>query len=229
MHIILDAAIDRNLQKDDVLFQLDGIMFRKATSLDLSKVQQLPTHKFVIERYYTQLSELAKTLSKKNDIVLANLTNELRYYWIFMNIPPKMYKGTRNKVQDIINQVKRLRNTAKEKRKTKYHSDLETIKDILDDGFDIRGKESEDVEEFEVTVGEEEEELYRDNCLRIGEKGEKLAKCSRERWCGGVDKTWWKKAQDRKMKMEKQKQFTELRAQGWKKTDRCQRSLKVLF
>ena len=40
-------------RSDSLLYEVNEIKFYKCETLDLSKVQQLPTYRYVIERYLT--------------------------------------------------------------------------------------------------------------------------------------------------------------------------------
>ena len=47
-----------NLRKDDLLFELADHKFYKTEKLELTKTFQLPSLKFLIERYYTVLNQI---------------------------------------------------------------------------------------------------------------------------------------------------------------------------
>ena len=194
-----------NLRKDDVLFESFDIKFMKRALLDLSVSQQLPTYRFLIERYYTKMNELPKTMSGKKDKVIQDLTNDFRFTWIFMNTPPKSYKTCKEIFTKFIDNFHKLRHTAVSKRKDTWIREVADLKSILDDGVDIRSFDKQIcdsiITECSVEVGEEEELLYKDNCVRIGNC------CPRLRWCGGVDTAWWKGAIIRRNKLEKQEVY----------------------
>ena len=80
------------LRKDTILKKhsntKSNIKFKSRDSLDLTKLQQSPSDHYVYERCFTSNSQLPKTKPNKHNIVIKQLTNELRYIWIFMNIPP---------------------------------------------------------------------------------------------------------------------------------------------
>ena len=67
-------------RKDDNLACLGKITFNKRRGpLDLSKAQQLPTNRYVIERYLTSMKD--KPLRLKNgeyDTILSNLALKIR-------------------------------------------------------------------------------------------------------------------------------------------------------
>ena len=77
---------------DTVFYELKDVKFKKITVLDLTRYQQLPSYKYLIERYLTLLNEKPKTLLKKKEVVIKGLADEFRSIWIFMSIPPQTLK-----------------------------------------------------------------------------------------------------------------------------------------
>ena len=203
------SVLHMNTRSDDVFKEFsykskDGeqeVLFKRRTRLDLSVVQQLPTYHYIIERYLTLLAEKKRNLPHKHDVVLTELTNEIRDIWIWMNIPPKQHKWVLKKIGDLVKLYTKLANTTQAKRKLSWVQEMDSIVFKLNHGFDIRAEDSNTiqacVDEYEVEPGEEEENLYVDNCS---------GDCPRIRWCGGEDKAWLKKAQKRKAKLEAQKE-----------------------
>lgn len=177
-------------RSSDILsrFVFDGVelTFQKQEKLDLTRAQQLPTHKYVIERHLTMVKEKSRTLPDKLNILMSELTTELRDIWIFMNIPPKSYTASRRQVKSLIDQYSKLSKTAISKRKDTWKMQMNELRDKLSKGFDIKCEDKESInkciEEYGVVPGEEENTLYTDNCCNG----------SRLRWCSGVDTVWWK-------------------------------------
>ena len=97
-----------NLRKDDILFEVFGIKYIKREVLDLTVSQQLPTYRLLIERHYTKMLELPMTQHGTKRQVIRELTEEFRYTWIFMNIPPKTYNATKQIVTAFINHFYKL-------------------------------------------------------------------------------------------------------------------------
>ena len=95
----------KGTRSNDIQFQLEGNVFLRADMLDLSRVQQLPTTKYVIERYYTIKQQFPRTKPNKDKLALGVITNELRYIWIYMNIPCLSYPTVRPKIQDVVLKV----------------------------------------------------------------------------------------------------------------------------
>ena len=131
-----------------------------------------------------------------------------------MNIPCLAYPIVRSKIQNLFSAVSYLKRVNEGKRKEKWNTDVTSVVQKLDSGFDIRSSSMETVKEMEtlygVKVTMEENEFYADNCLLVGEDGEQLEKCKRLRWCANVDSKWRKSMVKRKQRMEKQDTFREL-------------------
>ena len=96
-------------RKDDILFKLGEVEFKRREMLDLEKVQQLPTYRYVIERCFTIKDALPPREPKKENAVLSILVHELRYMWIFMNIPCLAYPTVRSKIQNLFSTVSYLK------------------------------------------------------------------------------------------------------------------------
>ena len=75
-------------RKDDNLLDFGGLVCTKTNPLDLSVAEQLPTTQYVFSRYFTLLAEKHLRLHNKKDVVIHELSLELRNIWIFMNFTP---------------------------------------------------------------------------------------------------------------------------------------------
>lgn len=71
--------MSKDTRSGDILLKLVDDIFKKRQLLDLSRVQQLPTFKYVIERYLTMKNELPKTEKDKENKVISFLVSELRF------------------------------------------------------------------------------------------------------------------------------------------------------
>ena len=100
----------KGTRSNDILFQLEGNVFLRVDMLDLSRVQQLPTTKYVIERYHTTKQQFPRTQPNKDNLALGVITTELRYIWIHMNIPCLSYPTVRKKIHDVVSKLEYLRN-----------------------------------------------------------------------------------------------------------------------
>ena len=133
--------MSRMLRKDTIFEKLSNtksnIEFKSRDSLDLTKLQQLPSYHYVYEKYFTTNSQLPKTKPNKHNIVINQLTNKLRYIQIFMNIPPQTFQGVKGKISKIINKYKELKKSFVDKRGPKWRDTFQNIYDQLDHGFDI--------------------------------------------------------------------------------------------
>ena len=188
-------------RKDDILFNLEGTIFRKEDRLNLNVLQQLPTQQYVFNRYLTMLSQKPLRLPNKNEIVIAELAEELRYIWIFINDPPMSQIGVVKKLTKVLSWFTKHRFTNVSKRKEKWQREHLSLLKALQNGFDIKADNTEVIEqciaEYDVTPGEEEEEIYKDNCV----PDEKTGICTRKRWNGSTDKQWLQLANKRRSKL----------------------------
>ena len=168
----------KGTRSNDIQFQLEGNVFRRTDMLDLSRVQQLPTTKYVIERYHTIKQQFPRTKSNKDKLALGVITNELRYVWIHMNIPCLSYPTVRTKIHDVVLKVEFLRNVQETRRKEKWYSDVNSLSSTWKNGFDIRCHTDEAIQEmktlYDVEVSKDEEDFYCDNCLLVDKDGNKL-------------------------------------------------------
>ena len=75
-----------SLRSDYCLFSLADVDFYQQEKLDTTttKLFQLPTHRFVIERYFT----ISKETSRKDDGVANQVASELEDVWIYCNVYP---------------------------------------------------------------------------------------------------------------------------------------------
>ena len=126
-------------RKDDILFKLGEVEFKRREMLDLEKVQQLPTYRYVIERCFTIKDTLPPREPKKENAVLSILVHELRYIWIFMNIPCLAYPTVRSKIQNLFSTASYLKRVNEGKRKEKRNTDVTSVVQKLDNGDSIYG------------------------------------------------------------------------------------------
>lgn len=187
----------------DNLFVLNDIAFKRREPIDLTKIGQLPTYRYLYERYLTGLKDKPKNLKGKKDIVINDIISEFRNAWIFMNIPPQTRPGVRTKFNKLLNKFDKLRFTHPPKKNDTWDNSVDNILKHLDNGLDIRATDKDVikdiVDEFGVTPGDREETLYVDNCVPVPGS----TKCAREWWCGGLDKKWCQEAEERRRKIEK--------------------------
>ena len=99
------------------------VRFTRREKLDLSRVQQLPTYRYVIERYLTVSNEFPSNLKNKKDKAITELTKELVEIWVFMNIPPKTFTNCRNDIKCLIQLFLKLLHAAISKRTDKWLSE----------------------------------------------------------------------------------------------------------
>ena len=125
--------MSRKTRSSDVLFKLEENVFLHKDMLDLSLTQQLPTTKYVIERFFTTKGKLC---TNETNIVLSSLANELRYIWIHMNIPCLSYPRVRAKLKELCSTVNYLKKVHETKRKAKWMNKVNDLSNKLMNGFD---------------------------------------------------------------------------------------------
>ena len=82
---------------------------------------------------------------RKRMLFLSILVHELRYIRIFMNIPCLAYPTVRSKIQNLFSAVSYLKRVNEGKRKEKWNTDVTSVVQKLDSGFDIRSSSMETV------------------------------------------------------------------------------------
>ena len=171
---------------------MDSIQIWKEAELDLTKLQQLPDHRYVLQRFHTIRSELPKTKSKKFDAVLLILSQELQKIWIHGNVPPASLKTIKKRVADFVNSYEDLKKTAPPRRLAKWNESYSNLCSKLKHGFDILGDETllQNAKDLYGTDYREEDKIfYEDNCVP-----NELNICPRLRWCGSKDRSWEREA-----------------------------------
>ena len=122
-------------RSDSLLYEVNEIEFYKCETLDSSKVQQLPTYRYVIERYLTLCGEKPSNLKDKKLVVTTELVNELRSIWVYMNIPPNLRKVVREKVTKNLDKFDKVKKCSNGKRENKSFKDrLSSIVKRLENG-----------------------------------------------------------------------------------------------
>ena len=196
----------------DTLCSFDGLIFSKRDAMDLSVLQQLPTHRYFYERYLTLM-----TIYDSNDHVKANdLCEEFTYIWTHMNIPFLSRKSIVGKFEKLLKEFRYLRYRPDHERKSKsYLQRFESFSNNLEVGLDIfsEGRIEVLTADLGIEYEDDEKKLLKDNC-KLDENGI----CPRIRWCGGVDKVWQKKATERKKKLEKKQYLAAKKMETYRQT-----------
>ena len=137
------AQMDRRLRKDAVIEHLADteMKFKSEEHLDLSKLQQLPSYYYVLARYHTLKLQLPKTKPNKHSLVVGQLANELRYIWIYMNVPPVTWKTVRKYLNRLLDKYLDLKKPSIAQRKDTWLKSFNEIYKQLDNGFDILATE----------------------------------------------------------------------------------------
>ena len=214
-----------NTRQGDVLIPLDGAVFCREGPLDLTRLQQLPTHQYVYNRYLTLCQEKPLRLPGKSKIVIQELAKELRSIWIYMNIPPMTRVGVVAKLEKIMKAFEQHKKVHPPKRNKKWQSSHKSLLDTLENGFDIKAVKTDVIQQcidtYDVVPGDEEERMYVDNCVPNTETG----KCERKVWNGSTDTVWLKKANIRRSKLQRSE---ELRLRREEKCNEDKRKLKLI-
>ena len=194
------------LRSDSLLFSVGDIDFFKQDELDFTKVIQLPTHRFVIERYYTIKKE--KTSSVED--VTNRVSTELEDIWTFCNVYTLSRISRKKKVHSYINKFECLKKTSKGRQESQsFKNKLEILTKELHNGFDIRCTDEDRIKSLRKVMNlkmeQPEEDLWKDNC----DPDEKTGLCERKWFCGGDDEKWLKAAMKRYKRSLKNKQRVE--------------------
>ena len=189
-----------DLRKNDTILKFGEendvpIVLMKKQPLDFQIAQPLPDLRHVISRFYTVKSEGCQDPGWE-------VAKELWYDWIYINLPPLSVQNIKKRIEKEVKRIHKLRWTHISKRGATWLKEMRHLIIDLDNGLDLRSYHQETIdlltEEFEIEVGEEEELLYKDNCVP-----EENGKCLRKRACAGDDMVWVREAQKRREKLEK--------------------------
>ena len=180
-------------------------ILKKCPPLDFSVAQQLPDLRHVLSRLWNILEDFPPNTDARLARAKRQLAEELWYDWIYINIPPVHVNNIVRKLDNLYKEVDKLNRTSQDKRGPTWRKQMEKLNSDLSNGFDLRSSHSASLElltdEFGIAVGEEEELLYKDNCIPIN------GKCPRVRFCAGVDSDWVKEATTRQELLEKRDEF----------------------
>ena len=178
-------------------FGEEVIQFKRQSRLDLTILQQLPTYRYVIERFITIKKDNQNIKGHNKKTAIIEVSKELIETWVYMNIPPRHRVKVQDMVTKLVETYDQLARTDEKKRGDSWKRRIRELADKLNHGFDIKANDEKTiqacVDEYGVEPGEDELFLYEDNCT---------GDCPRLRWCGGTDGAWYKKAQERRAKMD---------------------------
>ena len=196
-----------NTRKSDVFFRLGEISFRRQSRMNLEVLEQLPSYQYVYNRYLTLASEKPLRMPQKTGIVINELAEELRDIWIYMNHTPMTFNGVVRKLQVLLKKFTTHSKIIESKRGPKWKEEYDAMKLNLQNGYDIKAVKQDVIdrciETYGVEYGDEEEKMYKDNCVPDPET--KL--CPRLRWNGSTDRTWVVNAKRRQAKITRAKEL----------------------
>ena len=217
--------MEKKLRSSDTLLKVgEGseheVVIKRADPLDLSRAQQLPDTRHVLSRYFTLLDDIPLKQVDRDRTARQVLSNEIWFDWIFLNLPPVEVKNIGLRLDKLVNSVKSLSKYPVKKRGPTWIKDMKQLAQDLDKGWDVRSFHTTSIailtDQYEVEIGDDEEKLYKDNCLLVD------GKCPRKMVVGGTDPVWLKAAMDRLTLLEKREQNAE------KKDERASKVKKAL-
>ena len=135
------------------------------------------------------------------------MASEIWFDGIFLNLPPVSVKNIGLKLEKLVSTVKSLRDYPAKKRGPTWVKNMQQLTIDLEIGWDIRSFHPTSIailtEEYEVEIGDDEEHLYKDNCVPVD------GKCPRKMVVGGTDQVWLKAALERVSLLEKREEFAD--------------------
>ena len=190
----------RHLRSDSVLFSIGDVKFCEQGQIQYDRAIQLPTYKFVIERFYTIKKSLSRSDAGRKifDKVVTQVSSELESTWIFCNVYPLCLKWIRQKVSQYIKLFDALKRTPHSRLNSKsYLQKVDKLRIELQNGFDIKTNNDQRIrqlsKDMDVKMGKDEDDLYDDNCIPNKENGV----CPRKRASGDTDTVWHRAAMRR--------------------------------
>ena len=99
----------RDTRSTSVLFNIKETVFKERELLDITKPIQVPSIKYVIERFFTIKKELG-VRPGCSEFTFKEVASELQELWIFLNLQPKCHSQIViivKKLIDTVDKVKR--------------------------------------------------------------------------------------------------------------------------
>ena len=97
-----------SLRSDSLLFSIADLHIYRQEELQYrDKIVQLPTYKFVVEKFYT-ISKYIHNIQGGVDESVNRVVKKLEEIWIYCNVYPLSHTTTKKKVNSIVNDVKNL-------------------------------------------------------------------------------------------------------------------------
>ena len=109
------------------------LLFKRREPIDLTKVGQLPTYKYLCERHFTcSVEDSLKRLKGTKNNRLNDIMSEFRNAWIYFNVPPQTTPGVKRKFDRLLEKFDKLRFTTETKRKFSWNTSVQDILEGLD-------------------------------------------------------------------------------------------------
>ena len=131
-----------------VLFNMQSTVFKETEVLDLTKPIQVPTVKYVIERFYTIKKEI---LEKDGCITKSTkeVASELQELWIYLNLQPKSHSQIVIAIKKLIEKVEKIRRYPVSKQGgAAFKKAFDELISDLKNGFDIQTFDKKRIEEL---------------------------------------------------------------------------------
>ena len=163
----------RDTRSTSVLFNIKETVFKERELLDITKPVQVPSIKYVIERFFTIKKELG-VRPGCSEFAFKEVASELQELWIFLNLQPKCHSQIViivKKLIDTVDKVKRY--PVKKQSGATFMKAFKDLSSSLGNGFDIRTTDKTRMGELEskyfVEMSEDSEEmkLYVDDCVPL--------------------------------------------------------------
>ena len=167
----------RTLRSNLLLFSLGDVHFHRQDALEYrdDKLIQLPTNKFVVERFYTITKDLNNNNNHNNQTGSANeavhrIACELEETWIYCNIFHVCRTAIKTKINSLLKEVQTLKKTGEKRRSSKaFQTRLDKLRGKLHSGFDSQCYDTPRQDElyrlYKVKMLQDEENLWCDNCV----------------------------------------------------------------
>ena len=87
------------------LSEVSELKFYRREQLNLNVLRQLPTTRYVLERYFTECENYdvwEKTLKNRQSLIIRSIADELIYIWINLNVIPTAKNCVIKLVQDLV-------------------------------------------------------------------------------------------------------------------------------
>ena len=144
--------------RSKTLSEVLDLKFYKREQLSLNVLRQLPSYRYVLERYFTESNNYDAwpyNLPNRNSMIALTIADELMYVWINMGVIPASRTTVNKAVQTLVfkDYLKNLKDVTASKRGPKWNERYRIMKGQLEDGFDIKRKDKTKSDEMISYLG----------------------------------------------------------------------------